>query len=72
MEHSHFYVPYRATRWCRGRNYVVPEDFKTVAVPVLAHRLTMQIGADDGRAAESVIEEILNRIDLPTENWSGR
>ena len=23
-------------------------------------------------AAESVIEEILNRIDLPTENWSGR
>ena len=56
----------------QGRNYVVPEDFKTVAVPVLAHRLTMQIGADDGRAAESVIEEILNRIDLPTENWSGR
>ena len=33
----------------QGRNYVVPEDFKTVAVPVLAHRLTMQIGADDGR-----------------------
>ena len=56
----------------QGRNYVVPEDFKTVAVPVLAHRLTMQIGADDGRAAESVIEEILNRIGLPTENWSGR
>ena len=56
----------------QGRNYVVPEDFKTVAVPVLAHRLTMQIGADDGRAAESVIEEILNRINLPTENWSGR
>ena len=56
----------------QGRNYVVPEDFKTVAVPVLAHRLTMQIGADDGRAAESVIEEILNRIELPTENWSGR
>ena len=56
----------------QGRNYVVPEDFKTVAVPALAHRLTMQIGADDGRAAESVIEEILNRIDLPTENWSGR
>ena len=56
----------------QGRNYVVPEDFKTVAVPVLAHRLTMQIGADDGRAAESVIEEILHRIDLPTEHWSGR
>ena len=52
-------------RYCR-------RDFKTVAVPVLAHRLTMQIGADDGRAAESVIEEILNRIGLPTENWSGR
>ena len=71
MEHSHFYVPYRATRWCRDET-TVPEDFKTVAVPVLAHRLTMQIGADDGRAAESVIEEILNRIGLPTENWSGR
>ena len=56
----------------QGRSYVVPEDFKAVAVPVLAHRLTMQIGADDGRAAESVIEEILNRVELPTENWSGR
>lgn len=34
----------------QGRNYVVPEDFKTVAVPVLAHRLTMQIGADDRKS----------------------
>lgn len=56
----------------KGREYVVPEDFKTVAVPVLAHRLTMQIGADDGKAGEAVIEEILRSVPLPTENWSGR
>ena len=71
MEHSHFYVPYRATRWCRDETTLC----RRTSRPWLfrySHRLTMQIGADDGRAAESVIEEILNRIDLPTENWSGR
>lgn len=56
----------------QGRNYVVPEDMKAVAVPVLAHRLTMNAGMDDGRAARSAVEEILGTVPVPTENWQGR
>ena len=55
-----------------GRKYVVPEDFKEVAVPVLSHRLSMEIQADDGRAAKAVIREILESVAVPTENWAGR
>ncbi|MCI5649228.1 MAG: AAA family ATPase [Fusicatenibacter sp.] len=56
----------------QGRTYVVPEDMKAVAVPVLAHRLTMNAGMDDGKAARSAVEEILGTVPVPTENWQGR
>lgn len=56
----------------RGREYVVPEDIKEVAVPVMAHRLSLSSGTDSRRSAEQVIEDILGSVPLPTENWSGR
>lgn len=52
-----------------GREYVVPEDIKALAVPVLAHRLILKGGAQ-GIKAESVIEDILAKINVPTEDWS--
>lgn len=55
-----------------GRSYVVPEDIKEVAVPVLAHRLSLVAGADSSRAASSVIEDILATTMVPTENWAER
>ena len=53
-----------------GREYVVPEDLKTVAVPVLSHRLSMLASADSSRAAEAAIRELLDTVDLPTEDWT--
>lgn len=53
----------------QGRDYVVPEDIKAVAVPVLAHRLTLTMAADGRRAARAVIEQVLQMTDLPTEEW---
>ena len=32
----------RAYAWLKGRDYVVPEDVKALAVPVLAHRLVLE------------------------------
>lgn len=32
----------RAYAWLKGRDYVVPEDVKALAVPVLAHRLVLR------------------------------
>lgn len=56
----------------RGREYVVPEDIKAVAVPVLAHRLNLTVGEDDRRAAAQIIEGILSSVSLPTEDWGKR
>lgn len=49
-----------------GRNYVVPEDIKTVAVPVLSHRL---IGDMEEARKNSFIEGLLGSVELPTEDW---
>jgi MoxR-like ATPase len=49
-----------------GRDYVVPDDIKELAVPVLAHRLMLKEGA--GRQAEAsrlIVEEILQRVEVP-------
>ncbi len=50
-----------------GREYVVPEDIKYVAVPVLAHRMLTEFGS--GKANEDYIRGLLNTVALPTEDW---
>lgn len=55
--------------WIQGRTYVVPEDIKKVAIPVMAHRLVLSRGFGNTTAAEKKIEEILNRTAVPTEEW---
>ena len=56
----------------QGRHYVVPEDIKTVAVPVLAHRLNLAVGEDEKKLATQIIGEILSNVPLPTEDWGKR
>ena len=53
-----------------GRDYVVPEDIKTVAIPVLAHRLVTD--QDNDKTKSTRIQTLLNSVALPTENWSRR
>lgn len=55
-----------------GRDYVTPEDIKEVAVPVLAHRMTMNVSFDAANASRQIIEHLLGTIPVPTENWSAR
>lgn len=51
----------------RGRDYVTPEDIKTMAEPVLAHRLILRTAyGRHGRAAEAV-GEVLASVPVPTE-----
>jgi MoxR-like ATPase len=53
-----------------GRNYCVPDDFKTLALPALAHRVMLAAAQESlGRAreeSERTITEILSRIPVPT------
>ena len=52
-----------------GRNYVVPEDIKELAVPVLAHRIGLQGIGQDREAAIDCIGRILSQIEVPSEEW---
>lgn len=70
----------------RGRDYVIPEDIRLLAIPVLAHRILLSGGAaihgrmagkkETGQAgftggpADGVIREILAQISVPVENWT--
>ena len=48
-----------------GRGYVIPEDVKSNAVPVLAHRLTVVTGSH--LAPEDFIRQLLDEIPVPVE-----
>ena len=52
----------------QGRDYVIPDDVKRLAVPVLAHRLVMKGLFGDSRADEKLIGEILQKVPAPTED----
>jgi len=59
-----------ATTWAaiEGRGYVVPDDVKTLADPVLAHRLVLDPEAEfDGVSPASVIGKILLDVAPPLE-----
>lgn len=54
-----------------GRDFVTPDDFKALAVPVLGHRLIIR-GALKSRQNQlkEIIENILSEVAVPTEEWS--
>jgi len=52
----------------RGRNYVLPDDIKYLAVPVLAHRLILKEEERlRGSTREGVVKEIMERVPVPTQ-----
>lgn len=59
----------RAYAFVQGRDYVVPEDIKTLCGPVLAHRLVFPRGSQGRAAGLRMMEKILGQIPVPTENW---
>ena len=56
----------RAQAACEGRDYVVPDDVKDLAQPVLAHRLILKPEAQMAdRTAAEVITELLASVPIP-------
>jgi MoxR-like ATPase len=50
----------------QGRDYVMPDDVKRLAVPVLAHRLIASLEARlRGRDALAIVESILETVAVP-------
>lgn len=50
----------------RGRAYVIPDDVKKLAVPVLAHRMILR-GMSYQTNAAAFISDLLSRVSVPTE-----
>ncbi|MCE1188657.1 MAG: MoxR family ATPase [Ignavibacteria bacterium] len=49
-----------------GREFVTPDDIKTVAVPVLNHRILLSAEKEmEGATASSVLKSILEKIEVP-------
>ena len=56
----------RAQAALSGRDYVVPDDLHSVAVPVLAHRLVLTTEAHAARrSATDVVRAVLHRVPVP-------
>lgn len=50
----------------RGREYVIPDDVKELAVPVLSHRIILR-GAHYQTSADAFVRNLLNVVPVPTE-----
>ncbi len=50
-----------------GRDYVIPDDVKALAVPVLAHRVVIRGMYGKTDASQSLIRDVLKAVPVPTE-----
>ena len=57
----------------RGRDYVLPDDVKALALPALAHRVILSPGARlSDLTAESVVEEVVRKVPAPGGDLTGK
>jgi MoxR-like ATPase len=56
----------RARALLEGRDFIIPDDVKALAVPVLAHRLTLSAeGELEGLTDVSIVKNILSTVEAP-------
>ena len=56
----------RAYAALQGRDFVIPDDVKFLAIPVLRHRVMLSPGAEiEGHAADRILGEILDQTAAP-------
>ncbi|OLC55956.1 MAG: hypothetical protein AUH85_07850 [Chloroflexi bacterium 13_1_40CM_4_68_4] len=52
----------------RGRDFVIPDDVKRLAVPILRHRLFLNADSEmRGRSAEAIVAQLLTSTPVPAE-----
>ena len=56
----------RAFAVLQGRDFVIPDDIKVLALPVLRHRLTMSPSAEiEGLTTDRIMREVLDQTPVP-------
>lgn len=53
----------------KGRSYVIPDDIKQLAVPILSHRIILYSRGSKGNNRAEIIRDMVNSITVPTEEW---
>ena len=50
----------------KRRGYVIPEDIRAIAMDVLRHRIGLTYEAEaENITSEELVNEVLNRVDVP-------
>jgi len=64
---KHLIMACRALAYMEGRNYVLPDDVKKLAKPVLAHKLILKqyLNERNNKLTENIIDEILSNTEIP-------
>jgi MoxR-like ATPase len=53
----------------QGRDFVIPDDVKRMALPVLSHRIILSTGTRlRGRDAAAILTEVMESVPVPVEN----
>ncbi len=56
----------KAWAYTSGRDYVIPDDVKAVAIPVLTHRVIVKPELElQGVTPDKVVEDVLSRVPVP-------
>jgi len=56
----------RASAALDGRDYVLPDDVKLLAQPLLRHRVVLSPAAEiDGRRADDIVAQLVDRVEAP-------
>lgn len=58
----------RANALLEGRDFVIPDDIKAVARPVLRHRIQLSADAEiEGQTSEMLLDKLLNQVAAPRQ-----
>ena len=56
----------RARAVLQGRDYVIPDDIKALALPTLRHRVVLSPAAEvEGRSADQVVQSLIELVEAP-------
>ncbi|ARS89952.1 AAA family ATPase [Natrarchaeobaculum aegyptiacum] len=68
-----FLISAKAHAAINGRAYVIPDDVKRFATPILAHRLVLSTDADlGGVTADDIVDDVVESVEPPGAEAFGR
>ena len=60
-----FYRAAQANALCEGRDFVTPDDIKSLATSILSHRIVLRQGSGSFEEGRRVIQLLLDRVPVP-------